>query len=65
MFVYKGYVGVVEYDSTGKIFTGEVPGLADVITFQGRTSEELTASFHESIDLYQEMCAEDQPKTDG
>ncbi|RPI86645.1 MAG: type II toxin-antitoxin system HicB family antitoxin [Chloroflexi bacterium] len=59
MLKYKGYMGVVEYDDVGKIFTGEVVGLASVITFHGRTPEQLEASFHESIDLYLEMCAED------
>ncbi len=59
MLKYKGYLGVTEYDEVGKIFTGEVAGLAAVITFQGRTPEELEASFRESIDLYLKMCAED------
>jgi predicted HicB family RNase H-like nuclease len=62
MLKYKGYIGVVEYDDTGKIFTGEVAGLTSVITFQGRTPEELEASFRESIDLYLQMCAEDGVK---
>jgi predicted HicB family RNase H-like nuclease len=59
MLKYKGYVGIAEYDDAGKIFTGEVVGLTAVITFQGRTPEELEASFRESIDLYLEMCQED------
>ena len=59
MMKYKGYIGIAEYDDVGKIFTGEVAGLAAVITFQGRTPEELEASFRESIDLYLEMCKED------
>lgn len=52
---YKNYLGIVEYDAEGKIFTGEVLGLRDVITFQGRTPEELEGSFHESVDFYLEM----------
>ena len=48
MLKYKNYLGIVEYDAEGKIFTGEVLGLRDVITFQGRTPEELEGSFHES-----------------
>lgn len=59
MLKYKNYAGVVEYDAEGKIFTGEVVGLRDVITFQGRTPEELEDSFRESIDFYLEMCARD------
>ncbi len=56
---YKNYTGIVEYDSDGKIFTGETIGLRDVVTFQGRTPEELERSFHESVDFYLEMCQQD------
>ena len=56
---YMGYAGIVEYDAEGKIFTGEVIGIRSVVTFQGRTPEELEESFHESIDLYLAMCRED------
>ena len=59
MLKHKGYVGVVEYDAHGKIFTGEVIKLRDVITFQGRTPEELEQSFRDSIDCYLEMCQRD------
>ena len=59
MLKYKGYTGLVEYDTDGKIFTGEVIGLRSVITFQGRTPEELENSFRESIELYLEMCRDD------
>ncbi len=59
MLKYKGYSGVVEYDAIGKIFTGEVIGLRSVVTFQGRTPEELESSFQDSIELYLDMCKED------
>ena len=59
MLKYKDYSGIVEYDDEGKIFTGEVIGLRDVITFQGRTPEELEQSFCGSIDFYLDMCSED------
>ena len=59
MLKYKNYVGLVEYDSEGKVFTGEVIGIRSVITFQGRTPEELESSFRQSIAMYLEMCRED------
>jgi predicted HicB family RNase H-like nuclease len=59
MLKYKNYLGVAEYDAEAKVFTGEVIGVRSVITFQGRTPEEIEASFRESIDLYLEMCRED------
>ena len=60
MLKYKDYVGDnIEYDPEGKIFTGEVLGLRTVLTFQGRTTDEVEKSFKETIDLYLSMCKED------
>jgi len=59
MLKYKDYIGDIEYDAEGKIFTGEVLGLRTVLTFQGRTAEEIEESFKQTIDLYPEMCRED------
>jgi predicted HicB family RNase H-like nuclease len=59
MMKYKGYIGEVEYDADAKIFSGEVKGLHAVVTFQGRTTDELEESFRQSIDLYIRMCEED------
>jgi predicted HicB family RNase H-like nuclease len=57
---YKDYIGNnIEYDAEGKIFTGEVLGLRSVLTFQGRTPEEVENSFKETIDLYLELCKQD------
>jgi predicted HicB family RNase H-like nuclease len=59
MLKYKGYIGDVEYDSDGKIFTGEAKGLRAVLTFQGQTAIEIEESFRQAIDLYLKMCEED------
>ena len=59
MLKYKGYIGVSKYDPDEKIFTGEVVGIRSVITFSGRTPEELEESFQTSIDMYLDMCTED------
>ena len=59
MLKYKNYTGIVEYDPDGKIFTGEAIGLRDVVTFQGRTPEDLENSFRKSVDYYLEMCQQD------
>jgi predicted HicB family RNase H-like nuclease len=45
--------------SIGKIFTGEVIGLRDMVTFQGRTPDQLEESFRASIDFYLDMCQQD------
>jgi predicted HicB family RNase H-like nuclease len=50
MMEYKGYVGKVEYDDEAGIFHGEVVNLRDVITFQGKSVEDLRLAFQDSID---------------
>lgn len=58
MLKYKCYVGHVEYDDEAKIFHGEVIGLRDIITFQGRSVDELEQAFKDSIDDYLHWCQE-------
>ena len=58
MLSYRGYSGRVEFDGDAKIFHGEVVDLKDVITFQGRSVEELEKAFRDSIDDYLEYCKE-------
>jgi predicted HicB family RNase H-like nuclease len=55
---YKGYIGHVEYDDKSKIFHGEVVGLKDIITFQGKSIDELEQVFKDSIDDYLTWCKE-------
>jgi predicted HicB family RNase H-like nuclease len=55
---YKGYIGRVEYDDEAKIFHGEVVGLRDVLTFQGRTVDEIEKAFRDSVDDYLSWCKE-------
>ena len=56
---YKGYIGNVEYDDNAKIFHGEIINTRDVITFQGKTVDELETAFNESIDEYISWCEEE------
>ena len=58
MLNYKGYTGHVSYDDDVKIFHGEVLDTRDVITFQGRSVEEIEQAFRESIDDYLSFCKE-------
>jgi predicted HicB family RNase H-like nuclease len=56
MLTYKGYTGHVEYDDTEGSFHGEALDLRDVITFQGKSVEEIERAFRESVDDYLEFC---------
>jgi predicted HicB family RNase H-like nuclease len=56
MLDYKGYTGHVEFDNEAGIFHGEVLDLRDVVTFQGKSVEELEEAFKDSIDDYLDFC---------
>lgn len=55
---YKGYNGIVSFDDEAGLFHGEVSDLRDVITFQGRSVDELRNAFQESVDDYLAFCEE-------
>ncbi len=55
MLHYKGYTGKVELDEEAAIFHDEVIDIKDVITFQGKSVDELERAFRDSIDDYLEF----------
>jgi predicted HicB family RNase H-like nuclease len=56
VLAYKGYQGCFDYDQEADIFHGQVMNLADVVTFQGRSIDDLKEALAESIDDYLEFC---------
>ncbi|MEW5790754.1 MAG: type II toxin-antitoxin system HicB family antitoxin [Pseudomonadota bacterium] len=58
MMEYKGYIGTVGFDDEAGIFSGEVINTRDVVTFQGRTVDELRQAFRDSVDDYLDFCAQ-------
>ena len=56
MMQHKGYTGKLEFDDEAEIFHGEAIGLRDVITFQGRTVNEVKGAFRKSVDDYLAFC---------
>ena len=64
MLKYKGHTGYVEFDDDAGVFHGEVLDLRDVITFQGKTVEEIKKAFRDSIDDYLDFCKERNEKAD-
>ncbi|MFZ3207875.1 MAG: type II toxin-antitoxin system HicB family antitoxin [Geobacteraceae bacterium] len=57
MMEYKGYIGHVEFDDEAEIFHGDVINTRDVITFQGKTVDEIKEAFRDSVEDYLAYCA--------
>jgi len=55
---YKKYVATVALDAEAGLLHGEIINLNDVVTFQGRSVDELRQAFKESVEDYLEACAE-------
>lgn len=56
---YKGYTGqITTVDAKQGIIHGEVVGINDVVTFQGKTTKELLQAFRDSVDDYLDFCEE-------
>lgn len=53
---YKGYLGRFAFAEEDDVFFGEVVGINDVITFQGRSIDELRADFQRAVDSYLDFC---------
>jgi predicted HicB family RNase H-like nuclease len=55
---HDGYVASVELDEEAGLFRGEVVNTRDVLTFQGRTIDELKTAFADTIADYLAWCRE-------
>ncbi len=58
MLSYKGYHAFIEYDAEDEILVGTVFGVRDALAFHGMSLPELTETFHDCIDTYLQVCAE-------
>ena len=58
MMEYKGYIGKVEIDEDAGLLHGEVINIRDVVTFAGRTVEELRQALIDSVEDYLAFCVE-------
>lgn len=55
---YKGYVGKFEYEQDDDIFHGRVINIQDMVTFAGKSIEELKSALKGSVDEYLAFCVE-------
>ena len=55
---HDGYIARIELDEEAGLFHGEVVNTRDVLTFQGRTLDELRTAFADTIADYVDWCQE-------
>lgn len=58
MMEYKSYLSRIEFDDQANLFHGEVVNIRDVVTFQGKSVDELRQAFEDSVEDYLVFCAE-------
>jgi predicted HicB family RNase H-like nuclease len=55
---YKDLIGSVRFSSEDKVFYGKIEGVDDLVTFEGKSVDELVSSFHEAVEDYIILCGE-------
>ena len=58
MLKYKDFYGSVEYSATDECFFGKIIGTGDLITFEGKSVDELKNAFIEAVNDYLVLCQE-------
>jgi len=56
ILIYKGFIGSVHFSAEDEVFHGKIEGISDLVTFEGRSVEDLIKSFHEEVDDYIALC---------
>ena len=56
MMEYKGYYAHIEYSDEDNCFFGTIAGIADVVSFEGNSTEELKEAFIEAVEDYLDLC---------
>jgi predicted HicB family RNase H-like nuclease len=60
---FKNFFGSVHFSSDDAVFFGKIEGINDLVTFEGKTVEEINKSFKEAVNDYIDICkqAEKEP----
>lgn len=55
---YKGYIAKVEFSIEDNCFHGRIVGIADLVTFEADSTDEIEKEFHAAVDSYLVFCSE-------
>jgi predicted HicB family RNase H-like nuclease len=53
---YNGFLGSLHFDSEDETFFGKIEGIEDLVTFEGKTVNEIKIAFKEAVDDYLDLC---------
>lgn len=53
---YKDFIGSVHFSAEDECFFGKIEGINDLVTFEGRTVDELKKAFREAVEDYSRLC---------
>ena len=57
---YKGFTGSVEFSEEDNLYFGKVLGIKGLISYEGKTYDELISDFQGAIDDYRELLIDQQ-----
>ena len=58
ILMYKDFIGSVHFSADDKVFHGKIEGITDLVTFEGKSVDELEKAFHEAVNDYVTLCKE-------
>jgi predicted HicB family RNase H-like nuclease len=56
VITYKGFIGSVHFAAEDKVFYGKIEGINDLITFEGKTVNQLEEGFKYMVDEHIKDC---------
>ena len=58
LLTYKNFYGSVEYSAADECFFGKIFGITDLITFEGKSVDNLKKAFADAVEDYIVLCKE-------
>jgi len=56
IITYKKFLGTINFSPEDDILFGKIEGINDLVTFEGKSVDEITKSFQYAVDDYLEIC---------
>jgi predicted HicB family RNase H-like nuclease len=53
---FKGFIGSVHFSAEDDCFFGNIEGIDDLVTFEGRNVDELKEAFRQAVKDYEKLC---------